>query len=136
MSKIVPLTEKKVNYASCIYQASVDGPNSNPPKITKSLSSNCTIVSIMVEFLETPTVSSGTPLCYITSSGVGAGVNLYQFFMPTSYSAGDVINLPPNPSGAFFPEKASGILGVNIVYASLTAGKFVVTVGYLETPSN
>ena len=135
MSKIVPLTEKKVNYASCIYQASEDGPKSNPPKITKSLSSNCTIVSIMVEFLETPTVSSGTPLCYISSSGV-VGVPVYQFFVPTSYSAGDVINLPPNPSGGFFPEKASGILGLAIVFASLTAGKFVVTVGYLETPSN
>ena len=44
----------------------------------------------MVEFLETPTISSGNPLCYITSRG-WVGVPVYQFFLPASYTKGDIL---------------------------------------------
>jgi|TARA_R100000084_G_C4577354_1_gene112142 hypothetical protein len=129
MDKNIPITDRQVKYASCIYDFNVDGPDGGV-KQTTTLPNECIMVSIMVEFLETPTISSGNPLCYITSRG-WTGVPVYQFFLPASYTAGDILNFPVNVP-AYIPEEATGTLDCIIAFSTLTGGKWAITVGYID----
>lgn len=131
MNKNIPITKRQVKYATCIYDSQKDGVTgtTNPPKQTSALSNKCTIVSVMVEFLITPVTAGGGGLVYITTAGLSGVPNL-GFFNPNSYSANDILNFPVDET--YFPRTRSGYLSQLLVGDTFTAGRFAVTVGYID----
>ena len=72
MNKNIPITNRQVKYATCVYDFERDGVTDftdTAPKETSALSNQCTIVSVMVEFLIAPVTVGGAGFTYITSTG-------------------------------------------------------------------
>ena len=132
MNKNIPITNRQVKYATCVYDFERDGVTdftNTAPKETSALSNQCTIVSVMVEFLIAPVTVGGAGLTYITSTGTTGFPNM-GFFNPNSYSAGDILNFPVDET--YLPRTRSGYLSQVTVGGTLTAGRFAITIGYID----
>ena len=130
--KITPVKDRQVIYASSVWDFTVDG-NGGIDILLKTsnevIPKNSKLVSILVEFLETPTASAGVPAVFIILNDDEPGVQTIQLMTPTAYSAGDVINFPG--AGGYVPENGSGYIGITTI-GDITGGSYVITVGYLK----
>ena len=131
--KSIPVKNRQVKYTSSIWDYEEDG-QAGTGNVLKTngepLPLRSPIVSVLLEFLESPT-SATTPVVFVLmNDGSGSFVPISAPFNLMDYTAGDVVNFAPNFGGAF-PEIGGGYPGFIIIGAA-TGGKCVITIGYLD----